>query len=54
MFDKFSGRHIGVTRPEDLKAMLDTIGVGSVDELIAQVIPASIRLKKPLALPPRA
>ena len=51
MFDKFSGRHIGVTRPEDLKAMLDTIGVGSVDELIAQVIPASIRLKKPLALP---
>ena len=23
MFDKFSGRHIGVTRPEDLKAMLD-------------------------------
>ena len=51
MFDKFSGRHIGVTHPEDLKAMLDTIGVGSVDELIAQVIPASIRLKKPLALP---
>ena len=51
MFDKFSGRHIGVTRPEDLKAMLDTIGVGSVDALIAQVIPASIRLKKPLALP---
>ena len=51
MFDKFSGRHIGVTHPKDLKAMLDTIGVGSVDELIAQVIPASIRLKKPLALP---
>ena len=31
--------------------MLDTIGVGSVDELIAQVIPQSIRLKKPLDLP---
>ena len=31
--------------------MLDVIGVGSVDELIAQVIPQSIRLKKPLALP---
>lgn len=51
MFDKFSDRHIGVTRENELKAMLDTIGVGSVEELIAQVIPQSIRLKKPLALP---
>ena len=51
MFDKFSGRHIGVNNEKDLKAMLDVIGVGSVDELIAQVIPQSIRLKKPLALP---
>ena len=31
--------------------MLDTIGVKSVEELISQVIPASIRLKKPIALP---
>lgn len=51
MFDKFSDRHIGVTNPEDLKAMLAVIGVKSVDELIAQVIPQSIRLKQPLALP---
>ncbi|MDE5707755.1 MAG: glycine dehydrogenase (aminomethyl-transferring), partial [Alistipes sp.] len=51
MFDKFSERHIGVTNPEDLKAMLSVIGVASVDELIAQVIPQSIRLKQPLALP---
>ena len=51
MFDKFSGRHIGVNNEKDLRAMLDVIGVGSVDELIAQVIPQSIRLKKPLALP---
>ena len=35
MFDKFSDRHIGVTNPEDLKAMLAVIGVKSVDELIA-------------------
>ena len=42
MFDKFSDRHIGVTRENDLKAMLDTIGVGSVEGLIAQVIPLSI------------
>ena len=50
MFDNFSARHIGVSNPAELRAMLDTIGVGSVDELIGQVIPASIRLKKPLAL----
>lgn len=51
MFDKFQSRHIGVTDEKELQAMLRTIGVASVDELIAQVIPASIRLKKPLALP---
>ena len=51
MFDKFYTRHIGVTNPTDLKAMLDVIGVGSVEELISQVIPQSIRLKKPIALP---
>jgi len=51
MFDKFSARHIGVSNETELKAMLDTIGVESVDELIGQVIPASIRLKKPIALP---
>ena len=51
MFDNFSGRHIGVTDPTELRTMLDTIGVGSVEELIAQVIPQSIRLRKPLALP---
>ena len=51
MFDKFADRHIGVTNSKDLDLMLDTIGVGSVDELISQVIPQSIRLKKPLALP---
>ena len=36
-FDTFADRHIGVSNPDELKAMLDTIGVGSVDELIAQV-----------------
>ena len=51
MFDKFSERHIGVSNEKELKAMLETIGVKSVDELISQVIPHSIRLKKPLALP---
>ncbi len=51
MFEKFVERHIGVSDPAELQAMLGTIGVGSVDELIAQVIPHSIRLRKPLALP---
>ena len=51
MFDNFSTRHIGVSDETQLREMLRTIGVKSVDELIDQVIPASIRLKKPLALP---
>ncbi len=51
MFDKFMNRHIGVTNSNDLNEMLKVIGVESVEELISQVIPASIRLKKPLALP---
>ncbi len=48
-FDKFSTRHIGI-RQADLEPMLEAIGVSSLEELIAQVVPANIRLKKPLAL----
>ena len=51
MFDKFYSRHIGVQNPDELKAMLEVIGVQTVEELIGQVIPQSIRLKKPLRLP---
>ena len=51
MFDKFMNRHIGVTTADDLNQMLEVIGVKSVEELISQVIPSSIRLKKPIALP---
>ena len=51
MFDSFASRHIGVQNETDLNQMLGVIGVASVEELISQVIPASIRLKKPLALP---
>ena len=50
MFDNFVNRHVGCSNPDTLKAMLDTIGVNSVDELIAQVLPANIRLNAPLAL----
>ena len=51
MLDKFMDRHIGVTNSADLAEMLKVIGVESVEELISQVIPASIRLKNPIALP---
>ncbi len=50
MFDNFVNRHVGCSNPDTLKAMLDTIGVNSVDELIAQVLPSDIRLNAPLAL----
>jgi glycine dehydrogenase subunit 1 len=36
---------------EDVRAMVETIGVGSIDELFSS-IPASLRLTEPLALPP--
>ncbi len=49
-YDQFVNRHVGPGE-KDLKPMLDVIGVSSVEELISQVIPASIRLRKPLALP---
>lgn len=45
--ERFEDRHIG-PRQSDLKAMLDTIGVGSLDGLIDKTIPAGIRLPKPL------
>ncbi len=51
MFDKFSSRHIGVTNNAEIEQMLATIGVGSLEELIGEVIPSNIRLKQPLALP---
>ena len=47
----FASRHIGVSGRDELQSMLDTIGVSTVEELISQVIPESIRLKRPLALP---
>ena len=49
--NKFANRHIGVTTDEDKAAMLQTVGVKSTDELINQIIPSNIRLRKPLHLP---
>ena len=46
----FADRHIG-PRADQLDNMLAAIGVGSVDELIDQAVPASIRQSEPLVLP---
>ncbi len=48
--EQFLERHIG-PRPEDVEEMLKVIGVKSVDELIGQTVPESIRLKEVLDLP---
>src|SRR3954454_17769183 len=47
--DGFESRHIG-PGPHDVRAMLETIGVASLDELIAQTIPEDIRQRTPLDL----
>jgi glycine dehydrogenase subunit 1 len=39
------------TTSEDLRAMLDAIGVGSIEELFDRQIPAAVRLGRPLELP---
>jgi glycine dehydrogenase len=48
--EDFQDRHIA-PNAEDTAAMLHTIGVGSIDELIAQTVPQKIRLNQPLNLP---
>ena len=49
--DRFAPRHIG-PRGDDVAAMLKQVGAASLDQLIDEAIPASIRLKAPLDLPP--
>lgn len=49
--DKFGWRHIG-PRSHEIDSMLNTIGVNSMEELINQTVPASIRLDQPLDLGP--
>src|SRR6478672_4331056 len=49
--DSFEQRHIGPDRPQ-LANMLRVIGMPSLDALIDAALPASIRLRDPLRLPP--
>ncbi len=46
----FAQRHIGPT-PHEQATMLSVLGVGSLDELVDQVVPAGIRHGRPLSLP---
>jgi len=49
-YDTFAKRHIGPSEGE-LGDMLDVVGVKSLDELIDEVVPAAIRMDKPLEIP---
>ncbi len=51
--DVFVERHIG-PGPEDVGAMLETLGYPSLDAFIDAVVPADIRLPRPLGLPAAA
>ncbi|MGQ3314666.1 MAG: glycine dehydrogenase (aminomethyl-transferring), partial [Reyranella sp.] len=50
MSTSFANRHIG-PGPADQRDMLKTLGVTSIDTLISQAVPNSIRLEAPLDLP---
>jgi glycine dehydrogenase len=47
---RFADRHLG-PRPEDVEQMLATLGVATLDELIDQAVPKTIRTDQPLRLP---
>ena len=49
--DEFVARHIGTLDAIDHRSMLDTIGVESVEQLIDETVPESIRLREQLDLP---
>ena len=49
--DRFVTRHIGPS-PDETRTMLETLGYESLDAFIDAVVPADIRLRRPLALPP--
>ena len=46
----FASRHIG-PRPDEIREMLAAIGTPSLAQLIDEVVPADIRLERPMRLP---
>jgi glycine dehydrogenase len=51
---EFVSRHVGVAEGPAEQRMLETVGYASLDDLLADAVPASIREKLALALPPAA
>lgn len=49
--DTFPRRHIGPGR-DDIREMLSVIGASSLGDLVAEIVPAGIRCRVPLELPP--
>jgi glycine dehydrogenase len=50
----FERRHLGVTHPDDLQHLLDALDLKSLDQLIDQVVPPSVRSDKLPNLPTAA
>jgi len=50
----FAQRHIGITPPADQQRMLEVVGYATMDDLLDDAVPASIREKLALALPASA
>ncbi len=48
--DDFVDRHLG-PNPSEVDEMLAAVGAASLDELMAQTVPAAIRMRRPLRLP---
>ncbi len=48
--DPFAARHLGIAG-QDERALLDSLGLASIDALIDEVVPPDIRMKAPLDLP---
>ncbi|HEY8795977.1 MAG TPA: glycine dehydrogenase (aminomethyl-transferring), partial [Gemmatimonadaceae bacterium] len=49
--NEFAARHVG-PRGEDVASMLEVLGYHSLDSFIDAVVPESVRMRRPLALPP--
>ena len=49
--DRFVSRHIGPS-PQDRQEMLQACGFSTLDDLIGAAVPKTIRLSRPLSLPP--
>ena len=49
----FLARHLGPS-PAELRAMLDSVGCATLDELVDEAVPSAIRHRAPLQLPDAA